>query len=64
METFTEPSAGRFLHSAFTFGHEARINKSTVGGNRVPFDALVKLVQKRIQYLELETNLSNVRQTF
>ncbi|KAK4726191.1 hypothetical protein R3W88_031108 [Solanum pinnatisectum] len=48
-----------FLHSAFTFGHEARINKSTVDGNRVPFDALVKLVQKGIQYLELETNLSN-----
>ncbi|KAF3679175.1 F-box-like/WD repeat-containing protein TBL1XR1 [Capsicum annuum] len=48
-----------FSHAAFTFGYEAEVNKSTIDGNLVPPGALVKFVQKGIQYLELETNLSN-----
>ncbi|MCD7470778.1 hypothetical protein HAX54_010888 [Datura stramonium] len=48
-----------FSHSAFTLGYEAGINKSTIDGNLVPPGALVTFVQKGIQYLELETNLSN-----
>lgn len=42
-------------------GYEAGINKSTIDGNLVPPGALVTFVQKGIQYLELEANLSNVR---
>lgn len=48
-----------FTHSAFAFGYEAGINKSTIEGNIVPPGALVTFVQKGIQYLELEANLSN-----
>ena len=49
-----------FTHSAFAFGYEAGISKSTIEGNLVPPGALVTFVQKGIQYLELEANLSNV----
>ncbi|KAK4390495.1 WD40 repeat-containing protein HOS15 [Sesamum angolense] len=49
----------RFTHSAFALGYEAGINKSTIDGNLVPPGALVTFVQKGIQYLELEANLSN-----
>ncbi|PHT32464.1 hypothetical protein CQW23_28801 [Capsicum baccatum] len=49
-----------FSHAAFAFGYEAAgVNKSTIDGNQVPPGALVKFVQKGIQYLELETDLSN-----
>ncbi|XP_071925215.1 WD40 repeat-containing protein HOS15-like isoform X1 [Coffea arabica] len=48
-----------FTHSAFAFGYEAGISKSTIEGNLVPPGALVTFVQKGIQYLELEANLSN-----
>ncbi|KAK1300445.1 Guanine nucleotide-binding protein subunit beta [Acorus calamus] len=48
-----------FLHSAFTFGYEAGINKSPVDGDLVPPLALVKFVQKGLQFLELEANLSS-----
>ncbi|XP_055821413.1 WD40 repeat-containing protein HOS15-like [Solanum dulcamara] len=48
-----------FSHSTFTFGYEAGMDKSTMDGNLVPPGALVKFVQKGIQYLELETNWSN-----
>ncbi|KAI8550011.1 hypothetical protein RHMOL_Rhmol06G0070800 [Rhododendron molle] len=47
-----------FTHAAFALGYEAGINKSTVDGNLVPPSALVTFVQKGIQYLELEANLS------
>lgn len=50
-----------FTHSAFALGYEAGINKTTIDGNLVPPGALVTFVQKGIQYLELEANLSNVR---
>uniref|UniRef100_A0A5B6YHJ6 Putative F-box-like/WD repeat-containing protein TBL1XR1 isoform X1 n=1 Tax=Davidia involucrata TaxID=16924 RepID=A0A5B6YHJ6_DAVIN len=48
-----------FTHSAFALGYEAGINKSTMDGNLVPPGALVTFVQKGIQYLELEANLSS-----
>ncbi|KAK1322858.1 Guanine nucleotide-binding protein subunit beta [Acorus calamus] len=48
-----------FLHSAFVFGYEAGINKSPVDGDLVPPLALVKFVQKGLQFLELEANLSS-----
>ncbi|EXC04821.1 F-box-like/WD repeat-containing protein [Morus notabilis] len=48
-----------FTHSAFAFGYEAGINKSTINGDLVPPDALVTFVQKGLQYLELEANLGS-----
>ncbi|KAI4315018.1 hypothetical protein L6164_027869 [Bauhinia variegata] len=48
-----------FTHSAFAFGYEAGINKSPVDGNLVPPGALITIVQKGLQYLEMEANLSN-----
>lgn len=50
-----------FTHSAFTLGYEAGINKCTIDGNLIPPGALITFVQKRLQYLEMEANLSNVR---
>ncbi|XP_054819845.1 WD40 repeat-containing protein HOS15-like isoform X2 [Prosopis cineraria] len=47
-----------FTHSAFAFGHEAGIDKSRIDGNLVPPGALVTFIQKGIQYIELEANLS------
>ncbi|KAI4316647.1 hypothetical protein L6164_024607 [Bauhinia variegata] len=47
-----------YTHSAFAFGYEAGIDKSKIDGNLVPPGALVTFVQKGIQYLELEANLS------
>ncbi|XP_048493674.1 WD40 repeat-containing protein HOS15 isoform X2 [Beta vulgaris subsp. vulgaris] len=47
-----------FTHSAFAFGYEAGINNSKIDGNLVPPSALVRFVQKGLQYMELEMNLS------
>ncbi|XP_076889588.1 WD40 repeat-containing protein HOS15-like [Bidens hawaiensis] len=47
-----------FLHTAFSFGHEAAIDKETsVEANSVPPGALVTFVQKGIQHLKMEANL-------
>ncbi|TKY75014.1 F-box/WD repeat-containing protein TBL1XR1 [Spatholobus suberectus] len=47
-----------FTHSAFAFGYEAGIDKSKSDDHVVPPGALVTFIQKGIQYLELEANLS------
>lgn len=49
-----------FTHSAFALGYEAGINKCTIDGNMVPPSALITLVQKGLQYLEMEANLNSV----
>lgn len=59
LHVFSIVSPG-FTHSAFAFGYEAGINKSPIDGNLVPPSALFTFVQKGIQYLELEANLSGV----
>ncbi|XP_023517829.1 WD40 repeat-containing protein HOS15-like isoform X1 [Cucurbita pepo subsp. pepo] len=48
-----------FIHSAFALGYEAGINKCPIDGNLVPPAALITVVQKGLQYLEMEANLSN-----
>ncbi|KAM7264832.1 hypothetical protein ACFE04_002515 [Oxalis oulophora] len=48
-----------FTHSAFSLGYEAGINKCTIDGNLVPPAALVTCVQKGLQYMEMEANLTN-----
>jgi transducin (beta)-like 1 len=49
-----------FTHSAFALGYEGGINKCTIDGNMIPPGALITFVQKGLQYLEMEANLSNV----
>ncbi|KAH9712138.1 WD40 repeat-containing protein HOS15 [Citrus sinensis] len=46
------------LHSAFVLGYEAGINKCNIDGNLVPPRALITFVQKGLQYLEMEANLT------
>ncbi|KAF5736192.1 hypothetical protein HS088_TW14G00328 [Tripterygium wilfordii] len=48
-----------FTHSAFALGYEAGINKCSIDGNFVPPGALITFIQKGLQYLEMEANLSN-----
>ncbi|KAJ7952800.1 F-box-like/WD repeat-containing protein [Quillaja saponaria] len=48
-----------FTHSAFAFGYEVGINRCPIDGNLVPPGALIAIVQKGLQYLEMEANLSN-----
>ncbi|BAU00256.1 WD40 repeat-containing protein [Vigna angularis] len=48
-----------FIHTAFSFGNEAGISKSSIDGTLVPIGALIRLVQKGLQYLEMEANLNN-----
>ncbi|CAB4266265.1 unnamed protein product [Prunus armeniaca] len=48
-----------FTHSAYAFGYEAELHKSTIDGNVVPPGALVTFIQKGLQYLELEADLSS-----
>lgn len=49
-----------FTHASFALGYEAGINKSSIDGNLVPLGALITLVQKGLQYVEMEANLDNV----
>ncbi|XP_010906242.1 WD40 repeat-containing protein HOS15 [Elaeis guineensis] len=46
-----------FTHSSFALGYEAGISKCDIDGNTVPPGALVTIVQKGLQYIELEANL-------
>ncbi|KAK4776262.1 hypothetical protein SAY86_004950 [Trapa natans] len=48
-----------FTHSAFVLGYEAGINKCTIDGNIIPPNSLISLVQRGLQYMEMEANLSN-----
>ncbi|KAL4352118.1 hypothetical protein GQ457_06G035530 [Hibiscus cannabinus] len=48
-----------FSHSAYTLGYEAGITKGTIDGNLIPPGALITFVQKGLQYLEMEANISN-----
>mmetsp|Transcript_10874 Transcript_10874/g.34604 ORF Transcript_10874/g.34604 Transcript_10874/m.34604 type:complete len:495 (+) Transcript_10874:232-1716(+) len=47
-----------FQHSAFTFGYESFVHKSSINSNDVPPGALISFIQKGLQYLELEANLN------
>ncbi|XP_073005691.1 WD40 repeat-containing protein HOS15 [Typha latifolia] len=48
-----------FNHSAFSLGFEAGINKCDIDGNLVPPGALITIVQKGLQYIEMEANVNN-----
>ncbi|KMZ60691.1 transducin family protein / WD-40 repeat family protein [Zostera marina] len=44
-------------HAAFALGYEAGIDKSPIDGHMVPPGTLVKIVQKGLQYIEMEANV-------
>ena len=48
-----------FSHSAFTFGYESFINKSNINGAGVAPGALVSLLQKGLQYCEVEAQVAS-----
>ncbi|XP_073147006.1 WD40 repeat-containing protein HOS15-like [Henckelia pumila] len=48
-----------FTHAAFTFGFESGLDKSSIDGNLVPPGSLVKVVQKGLQFVEMEANVTN-----
>ena len=50
-----------FNHTAFVFGHESTVAKSTVDPNNVPPGSLITFLQKGMQYLEMEANLGQVQ---
>ncbi|KAI3722635.1 hypothetical protein L2E82_33677 [Cichorium intybus] len=52
-----------FQHTAFNFGCEAGINKSSIDGTTVPPGVLITFVLKGLQYHEMEANLNDVSTT-
>lgn len=46
-----------FSHTAFVFGHESDVTRTSVDPNNVPPGSLITFIQKGLQYLELEANL-------
>ena len=50
-----------FQHTAFSFGYESAVHKASINAQEVPPGALVSFIQKGLQYLELEANLTEVR---
>ncbi|KAI3794110.1 hypothetical protein L1987_36737 [Smallanthus sonchifolius] len=56
--TYSPDIESGFQHTAFNLGYEAAIDKETsLDVNSVPHGALITLVQKGLQYLEMEANL-------
>ena len=47
-----------FRHSAFTFGHESLLARTSVVDADLPYGSLVGLLQKGIQYVEIERQVS------
>ena len=54
-------SSAGFSHSSFVFGYEAFVHRTNIGANQVPPGALVSFLQRGIQYVEMQSNLNEVR---
>lgn len=48
-----------FIHSAFVFGHESIVSKSSIDGSEVPPGALISFIQKGLQYAEIEAHVND-----
>ena len=48
-----------FDHSAYAFGHESFVSRSNLDGSQVPPGSLISFVQKGLQYLEIESHLTD-----
>lgn len=49
-----------FDHTAFIFAHESMIDQVKVNDDQVKPGALISLLQKSIQYMELESHVKDV----
>jgi transducin (beta)-like 1 len=47
-----------FRHSAFTFGHESLLARTSVVDTDLPYGSLVGLLQKGMQYAEIERQVN------
>eukprot|EP00298_Acanthocystis_sp_HF-20_P008899 c17973_g1_i1.p1 GENE.c17973_g1_i1~~c17973_g1_i1.p1 ORF type:complete len:487 (+),score=246.70 c17973_g1_i1:68-1528(+) len=47
-----------FIHTAFSFSAESMVNKCRIDGSHVPSGALITYLQKGLQYVEIETHLT------
>uniref|UniRef100_A0A7S2TH01 Uncharacterized protein n=1 Tax=Lotharella oceanica TaxID=641309 RepID=A0A7S2TH01_9EUKA len=47
-----------FIHSAFAFGHESLIVKSSIDGTKVVNGALISFIQKGLQFVEIEAHVN------
>lgn len=47
-----------FIHSAFAFGHESLIAKSSIDGTKVAPGALISFIQKGLQFVEIEAHIN------
>ena len=50
-----------FTHSSFVFFNESTIPRTNINGANVPPGALISLIQRGLQYKEMETHLKEVR---
>lgn len=60
-EIFERPFFPGFSHTAFALHHESKLNRNFINGNEVPPGALISLIQKGMQLMELEANVQDVR---
>ena len=49
-----------FTHSAFTFGYESLVTKSSVAQVDVPPGALITFIQKGLEYVGIEEHINEV----
>ena len=49
-----------FSHTAFSFFNESTIPRSNINGANVPPGALISLIQRGLQYKEMEAHLNEV----
>ncbi|XP_065313080.1 F-box-like/WD repeat-containing protein TBL1Y isoform X2 [Gordionus sp. m RMFG-2023] len=47
-----------FLHSAYVFGEESKITRTSFNGKIIPTGSLVKLIYKGLLYTEVENNIN------
>jgi transducin (beta)-like 1 len=47
-----------FTHSAFTFGYESLVHRTTVASADLPPGSLISILQKGLQYIEIEAHLN------
>lgn len=50
-----------YVHTAFSFGYESVVNKSTIDGSQVPPGALLSFLQRGLNYVEIEATLASAR---
>lgn len=50
-----------FTHSAFAFGNESLIAKSSVAFTDIPPGALITFLQKGLEYISIEEHINEVR---